>query len=375
MRVPHALPVRLLATWLAVAVFFSAQNVLVSAARSRPIDWQWDVYHEFIYALTWAAFTPLVLSAGRRWPLGGGSWRRTILPHLGCMAVLAPVQIVTADLVHYFGLVLVEQQPAGTLWTYVAGLGGGIVWGILNGFLYYWLILGIQAAFIYQRMYREQRVAAAELEGRLTLAQLEALRLQLHPHFLFNTLNAISAFVEADPERARRMIARLGELLRRTLNGGTAAEMPLSRELDLLAPYLEIQQIRFGDRLSIELQVPDGAGDALIPTLLLQPLVENAVEHGVKRTLNGARVRLTAERSGDRLRLEIADNGPGPAGGSEGVGLANTRARLAGLYGDAACFDLKAVHTGGTVVTIELPFTSARANTSPLPRVPASRLT
>src|SRR5919112_3749412 len=342
MRLLRSPAIRLVTLWLGVAVFFSAQNLLVSAARHRPVDWQWDIYHEFIYALTWAAFTPLVLSGGRRWPLGGGSWRRTILPHLGCMAVLAPVQIVTADLVHYFGLVLVEQQPAGTLWTYVAGLGGGIVWGILNGFLYYWLILGIQSAFIYQRMYREQRVAAAELEGRLTEARLEALRLQLHPHFLFNTLNAISAFVEADPERARRMIARLGELLRRTLNGGTAAEMPLSQELDLLAPYLEIQRIRFGDRLSIELQVPDGAGDALIPTLLLQPLVENAVEHGVKRTLNGARVRLTAERSGDRLRLEIADNGPGPAGGGEGVGLANTRARLAGLYGDAACFDLKA---------------------------------
>jgi two-component system, LytTR family, sensor kinase len=357
MRVPRTPAIHLLATWLGVAVFFSAQNVLVSAARQRPIDWQWDVYHEFIYALTWWAFTPLVLSAGRRWPLGLGSWRGTILPHLGRMALLAPAQIITADLVHYLGLVVLGWQPAGTLGTYVAGLGGGIVWGILNGFLYYWLILGVQAAFVYQRMYREQRVAAAELEGRLTLARLEALRLQLHPHFLFNTLNAISAFVDADPERARRMIARLGELLRRTLNGGTAAELPLSQELDLLAPYLEIQRIRFGDRLSIELDVPDGAEAALIPTLLLQPLVENAVEHGVRRTHDGARVRLTAKRAGDRLRLEIEDNGPGPTGSGQGVGLANTRARLAGLYGEAARLELRAVPSG-TVVTIELPFQS-----------------
>jgi two-component system, LytTR family, sensor kinase len=347
---------RLLATWLGVAVFFSAQNVLVGAARNRPIDWQWDVYHEFIYALTWAAFTPLVLAAGRRWPLGIGSWSRTILPHLGRMALLAPAQIVTTDIVHYLGLVLVGRQPAETLSTYISGLGGGIVWGTLTGFLYYWLILGVQAAFIYQRMYREQRVAAAELEARLTEARLEALRLQLHPHFLFNTLNAISAFVQADPERARRMIARLGELLRRTLNGGTAAELPLHQELDLLGPYLEIQRIRFGDRLSIEVDVPDGVADGLIPTLLLQPLVENAVEHGVKRMLDGACVRLTAERAGDRLRLEIADNGPGPTGGSEGVGLANTRGRLAGLYGNAARLELRAVDTGGTVVAIELPF-------------------
>ena len=131
------------------------------------------------------------------------------------------------------------------------------------------------------------------------------------------------------------MIARLGELLRRTLDGGKAAELPLSQELDLLSPYLEIQRIRFGDRLSIEIDLPDGAGDALIPTLLLQPLVENAVEHGVKRTAGGARVRLSARRAGDRLGLEITDNGPGLTGSREGVGLANTRARLAGLYGDA----------------------------------------
>jgi LytS/YehU family sensor histidine kinase len=210
-------------------------------------------------------------------------------------------------------------------------------------------------------MYREQRVAAAQLEGRLSEARLESLRLQLHPHFLFNTLNAISAFVDADPERARRMIARLGELLRRTLDGGTTAELPLSRELDLLAPYLEIQRIRFGDRLSIELDVPDGAAGALVPTLMLQPLVENAVEHGVNRTHDGARVRLTAERAGDRLRLEIEDNGPGPTRGGEGVGLANTRARLAALYGDSHRLELKAAETGGTMVSIELPFRSVRA--------------
>jgi signal transduction histidine kinase len=366
----------LLATWLAVAVFFSARNVLVSAARDRPIDWQWDVYHEFIYALTWAAFTPIVLAAGRRWPLGSGTWRRTVLLHLGPMALLAPAQIVTSDILHYLGLALVGREPAGTLGTFFAGLGGGIVWGILTGFLYYWLILGIQAAFIYQRMYREERIAAAQLEGRLTEARLEALRLQLHPHFLFNTLNAISAFIGADPERARRMIARLGELLRRTLNSGGTPELPLSRELDLLAPYLEIQRIRFGDRLSIQLDVPDGTGDALIPALMLQPLVENAVEHGVRRTLDAAQVRLSARQSGDRLRLEIADNGPGPNGAGEGagVGLANTRARLAGLYGDAHRFELKPLETGGTVVIVELPFKSGSdSRASPVFSYPPTR--
>jgi two-component system LytT family sensor kinase len=355
MRVPKSAAVRLTGTWLAVAVFFSAENVLVGVARQRPFDWQWEVYHEFIYALTWAGFTPVVLAAGRRWRLGTGARWRTMGPHLLLMAALAPAQIVTTYTVHYLGLALLGQRPPASLWGWLVGLDAGIVWGTLTGFLYYWLILGVQAGIAYQRMYQEQRVTAAELEGRLTEARLEALRLQVHPHFLFNTLNAISAFVESDPERARRMIARLGELLRRTLDGGTAAELPLREELDLLAPYLEIQCIRFGERLSIELDVPPDASLGLIPTLMLQPLVENAVEHGVARTSNGARVHLRAARVGDRLRLEITDTGPGPTRRGEGIGLANTRARLAGLYGEAHQLDLRA-NGEGTVVTIELPF-------------------
>jgi two-component system, LytTR family, sensor kinase len=356
MRLPSSPAVRLPAIWCGVAVFFSAENVLVGAARHHPFDWQWDVYHEFVYALTWAAFSTLVLAAGRRWPLGGGQAARTLAPHLLVMAVLAPVQIVTTYTLHYLGLLLIGRQPPGTIGTFLVGLSGGIVWGTLTGFLYYWLILGIQAAFVYQRMYREQRVAAAELEARLTEARLDALRLQLHPHFLFNTLNAISAYVTEEPERAQRMIVRLGELLRRTLNGGSVAELPLAQEMQLLAPYLEIQRIRFGERLAIDVEVSDAAAQALIPTLLLQPLVENAVEHGVKRTADAALVRLRAERAGDRLRVEIADNGPGPNGSRAGVGLANTRARLAALYGNGHQFELRALKNGGTLVTIDLPF-------------------
>jgi two-component system, LytTR family, sensor kinase len=358
MRVPSSPAARLIAPWVAVAIFFSAQNILVGAARHHPFDWQWDVYHEFDYWLIWAGFAPVILSAGRRWRLDAGASGRTLLLHLGLMAVLAPVQIVTTYTVHYLGLMLVGQRPPVTLAGWLMGLEGGIVWGTLTGFLCYWLILGLQAAVVYQRMYQAQRLASAELEGRLVQARLEALRLQVHPHFLFNTLNAISAFVEADPERARRMIARLGELLRRTLDEGSRAELCLAQELALLAPYLDIQRIRFGERLSIELEVTDETTEALIPTLMLQPLVENAIEHGVSRRRDSARVRLCAIRAGDRLRLEIADNGPGPTAGRDGIGLANTRARLAGLYGRDHRLDL-AVASGGTVVTIELPFRRA----------------
>src|SRR5512143_3774863 len=217
--------IRIVAAWLAVAVFFSAENILVGAARHRPFTWQWDVYHEVVYWLVWAAFTPIVLGAGRRWPLGPGALPRVIVPHLGVMALLAPAQITTTYTVHWLLLAAVGLPPAATLGAWLGGLGGGNVWGTLTAFLYYWLILGVHAAFVYQRMY-------------------QALRLQLHPHFLFNTLNAIAALVGTEPDRARRMIARLGELLRRTLDSGTAAEVSLARELELLAPYLEIQRIR-----------------------------------------------------------------------------------------------------------------------------------
>lgn len=361
MQLARSTGIRIVAAWLAVAVFFSAENILVGAARHRPFTWQWDVYHEVVYWLVWAAFTPIVLGAGRRWPLGPGALPRVIVPHLGVMALLAPAQITTTYTVHWLLLAAVGLPPAATLGAWLGGLGGGIVWGTLTAFLYYWLILGVHAAFVYQRMYQAQRVATAELEGRLAQAQLEALRLQLHPHFLFNTLNAIAAFVGTEPDRARRMIARLGELLRRTLDSGTAAEVPLARELELLAPYLEIQRIRFGERLRVDVDVPAAARTALVPTLLLQPLVENAVEHGVSRRTGGAAVRLSATCAGERLQLAITDDGPGPpaAGNDDGIGLANTRERLARLYGSAHRFELTSGGATGTTVAIEIPLRTA----------------
>lgn len=360
MRLARSTGFRIVAAWLAVAVFFSAENSLVGAARHRPFNWQWDVYHEFVYWLVWAAFTPLVLRAGRRWPLGPGTVSRVIAPHLGVMAVLAPAQIVTTYTTHYLLLAAIGLKPAATLGAWLGGLAGGIVWGTLTGFLYYWLILGLHAAFVYQGMYQAQRIATAELEGRLAQAQLEALRLQLHPHFLFNTLNAIAAFVGTEPDKARRMVARLGELLRRTLDSGTAPEVPLTRELELLAPYLEIQRIRFGERLRVEVDVPAAARTALVPTLLLQPLVENAVEHGVSRRTGAAAIRLRASCAGERLRLEITDDGPGPAPGEDdGIGLANTRERLARLYGSAHRFELTPAGTVGARVAIEIPMRTA----------------
>jgi two-component system, LytTR family, sensor kinase len=356
---------RIVLVWLGVGVFFSAQNVLVRVSRRGTLEWQWDIYHEFIYALTWAACTFLVLAAARRWRLEPGVGGGVVWRHLGVMLALAPGQITTTYVLHYAFLAAVGAPPAPGLGPWLAGLGPGIVWGTFTGCLYYWLILGVHTAFVYPRMYHAERMAAAELatraarlQGRLAHAQLDALRLQLQPHFLFNTLNGVAALAGADPARAQRMLARLGDLLRQTLEDDGAAEVPVERELALLAPYVEIQQMRFGDRLRYHAEVAPEARSALVPALMLQPLVENAVQHGVSRRPDGATIVLRIERRGDRLGVEVEDDGPGLATGAPatGIGLANTRARLAQLYPDAHGVELRAVPSGGALVRIDIPF-------------------
>jgi two-component system LytT family sensor kinase len=356
---------RIVFVWIGVAVFFSAQNVLVRLSRHVSFDWQWDVFHEFVYALTWAACTPVALAAARRWRLEPGAGSGVVLRHLGLMLVLAPVQITATYLFHYTLLAAAGLAPAPGLGPWMTKLGPGIVWGTFTGCLYYWLILGVHAAFTYPRLYQAERTATAELatraarlESRLAHAQLDALRLQLHPHFLFNTLNAIAALTAADPARAHRMLARLGDLLRQTLESDGVAEVSLERELGLLAPYLELQQIRFGERLRVRQDIGSGTREALVPALILQPLVENALQHGVARRPEGATVVLRAWRRDDRLGLEIEDDGPGPGAGAAtpGIGLANTRARLAQLYGGDHRLELGPAAGGGFLVRIEIPF-------------------
>jgi signal transduction histidine kinase len=223
------------------------------------------------------------------------------------------------------------------------------------------IILGVCHVRAYYRKYRERELRASQLQAHLAQAELQVLKMQLHPHFLFNTLHTISALMRVDLDLAERMVARLGELLRSSLENVGQQEVPLRQELEFVQPYLEIEQARLGPRLRVRVQVAPDVYGAWVPNLVLQPLIENAIRHGINARAEGGTVAVRAWRDGELLHLEVADDGPGlvepkPAHFGHGIGLTNTRARLAQLYGDAHRFELRNTPGKGLVVALTLPY-------------------
>jgi LytS/YehU family sensor histidine kinase len=222
----------------------------------------------------------------------------------------------------------------------------------------YWVIVSVCHAFDYYRKFHERELRASELEKRLAQAKLQALQSQMNPHFLFNTLHTISALMHKDVEAADHMVMKLSELLRLALDNTEVHEVSLSQELDFLKRYLEIEQTRFRDRLKVEMQIAPETLRARVPNLVLQPLVENAIRHGIERHARPGRIVLRAERRNGALELEVQDNGNGlPPGGlaREGIGLSNTRSRLETLYGSNHQFELRNVESGGLLARVVIP--------------------
>jgi LytS/YehU family sensor histidine kinase len=232
----------------------------------------------------------------------------------------------------------------------------------------YWLIVGVQHSMSYYRKFLERERLAAQfelratqLESQLAQARLSALKMQLHPHFLFNTLHAIVVLVRQHKVvEADEMLTNLSELLRQTIDGWDTQEVPLRREVELANLYLDIQRIRFQDRLTVEMNLSPATMNALVPSLLLQPLVENAVRHGVSKSSAPVTIQLKSCLRDLILELQVCDNGPGVSGqvSGNGVGLSNTRARLEQLYGDRQSLSLGGLPGGGTIATVSLPYHS-----------------
>ena len=342
--------------WTLVGFFFASQLYVV-AARSgseRPIPFSRALVWQMGACYLFALLTPLVLWLSRRFRIERGNWRRAVLLHAGAGTLIA----VTWGVGH----ILLDTWFSRRFGEFSLDKLFRLTFYMLDKeLLVYWVIVLINHAATYYQRYREGELRASQ-------AQLQALKMQLHPHFLFNALHSISALVHTDPEAADRMIARLGDFLRLTLETSATQEVPLRQELEFLNCYLDIERVRFHDRLTTRVEVEPQALNCRVPNLILQPLVENAIRHGIALSSAPGRVEVRAERRGGVLRLEVSDTGPGiPAAAAHGqsrhtpsdghgVGLANTRARLAQLYGAASRVELANAPEGGTVVTLELPF-------------------
>jgi two-component system LytT family sensor kinase len=313
----------------------------------------------------WIPATPIVLALGRRFPFERGNWWRVAPVHLAACLLISGAHLAIFT---YANILIRPFGPPRTPENFLESFLGRATSQFHIDLLIYAATLGVGYAVSYYLRFREREFRAAQLETQLAQAQLQTLKMQLQPHFLFNTLNGIAGLVRDSRNKAAvDMLAGLSDLLRYTLENAGKHEVPLKEELEFLELYLDIQQMRFSDRLTIEMQIEPEVLDALVPNLILQPLVENAIRHGVSRRAAAGVVGVTARRDHGLLRIRIYDDGPGlkrdevDGAHGEGVGLSNTRARLSQLYGDRQKFSLTERAGGGVEAVLVFPFVRAEA--------------
>lgn len=352
-----------LLAWTVVGLIFFAQNVTRRYYYGEPDLWL-DLRYWLANIYLAALFTPLVVWAGRRWPLEA-PWPRVLALHFVLSLLWSCAKLSLESLFHLGWYEFWPAQPPMTL-------GGEFtmvfLFGLHTTLVAYWVVLSIQSAIRNRRLYEERsqvalrsELRASQLEALVATARLGALKAQLQPHFLFNTLNAIVVLVRQQKGRqAEETLARFSDLLRAVLADMDAQEVPLSRELEYLRLYLSIEQVRFSDRLRVQIEVDPGLLDAAVPHMALQPLVENAIRHGIGRRSTSGAIAIRARREGASLQIEVCDDGPGfqeeGAPGGMGLGLANTRARLEQLYGDRAELRTGGVPGGGARALLILPY-------------------
>jgi signal transduction histidine kinase len=363
-------PFEFKANWLKWAILFGfwtffsflyANQIYFEMLHNPRMHHSWwrIAFWQLLAWYSWGCLSPLILSLGRRFPCEGRAWLKGLLVHLSAAVMLAAIHVAIATslrmLVRPFD-VWSDTHP------FLTQYQGELKNFFLFDFFVYWAILGVGYAFDYRERYREREAQAAQLKSQLAQAQLESLKMQLHPHFLFNTLHTIAGLVRTNERQpAVNMIAGLSELLRHALESADEQEVPLREEVKFIELYLDIQQVRFPDRLTVRMEIADETLDAMVPNLILQPLVENAIRHGVSLKDSAGEVVINAYRDNGMLRIRVCDDGPGLQSGwrmeeSKGIGLANTSERLKHLYGPEHRFELSNGATGGMVASISIPF-------------------
>jgi sensor histidine kinase YesM len=340
--------------WTAYGLFSAALTHYRYSFSKHPISWPGALFIEGSYAYACALLTPLVIWLAQRFPLQRPTLLRNLSIHLLATCVFSISASLLWDLVNHhgafdygrFSLVLRFRS---------------MDFGLDFAFLLYWLIVLFHSALEYYRRYEAGLVQTANLNAQLARAQLQALKMQLHPHFLFNTLHTISELIHEDPNAAERMIVGLSQLLRMSLDTSSDLEVPLHEELRFVELYLNIERARFESRLQVEVDIPDELRDALVPSLILQPLIENSIKHGIAHRRDGGKILIRAQKEHDSLELMVRDNGTGlPLVNGmgtvrEGVGLGTTRARLEKLYGRNHTLYFIRRPGAGAEVTIRMP--------------------
>ncbi len=349
--------------WTVLGLFQFSQGVTQRLVSHDTTAWWRYLVAWLLGVYIWALLTPAILWLGRRFPLERRHWLgpATIqfLLSVGFSAFELSLENVVYSGLHLFPSAAQDFREA---WAQL------LVRGFHGGIFNYWLVLGIQWGALYYGRYQERsremlkfELRASELQSQLVSAQLSALKMQLQPHFLFNTLNAITVLVRQHKSQdAERMLGHLSDLLRGVLEDVDAQEVSLRRELEYLQLYLAIEHVRFADRLRVEIAADPATQDALVPQLVMQPIVENAIRHGIGRSSSAGRILISTARIEDMVEVRVQDDGPGLSAGysseHQGIGLTNTRARLQQLYGDDARLEIENGNGGGAVVTMRFPF-------------------
>jgi sensor histidine kinase YesM len=338
--------------WTVLALLSATGAHVYMASMGSPESWGQLLAWSISVSLIWSLLTPVVYELARRFTFDRNNWTTALLLHMVACVVLtfaAAAIIVALD-------PIITWTPEKHVPFFTHTLSRALL-----DFQRYWYIVLITQAIAYYGKYQERELQSSQLEAQLALAQLEVLKIQLEPHFLFNTLNSIAALARNDGLAAENMTLQLADLLRFSLDAVGIHEVPLSRELTFLQKYIDIQQTRFQDRLQVEMDIQPHTLSALVPNLLLQPLVENAIRHGIGPRRAPGCVRISTRQVFDELWMEISDNGLGLTGYGgavppEGVGLQNTRARLQQLYNHDHKLTLDDVPGGGCIVKIHIPF-------------------
>ncbi|HEX2101727.1 MAG TPA: histidine kinase [Candidatus Synoicihabitans sp.] len=343
----------IVAFWTLVGLAFASQFYLSSSLLGRAVSWSQATSYALADWYVWAVLSvPILMLARRVPPEAGRPWRASAI-HLVAALACSLVYVVLRSWVGQIHSWLIDEPV-----TFAEIFRPLLFKTFPFNLLIYGVIVSVSHAIDYYRKYHERTVQTLELEKHLAEARLQALLRQLKPHFLFNTLNGIASLMHSDVDAAERMLIRLSELLRLAMNHSGRPLAPLRDELAFIDRYLEIERIRFRDRLSVRMAIDPEALEAEVPSLVLQPLVENAIRHGIEPQARAGLIELSARREGDHVRLIVRDNGAGvPAGGftREGIGLSNTRSRLRELYGAAHHFELANDPAGGLRVELTLP--------------------